>query len=402
MCQYSFNPYREKNVTLENDEHEIFYDPKIFAFHRSLDDYSPTPVASLPNLAGRLGLKDIRIKDESHRFGLKAFKALGASYAIYRFLEKELSTREGRFSNPEQFWERVQNQKIGNFTFCTASDGNHGRGVAWTARKLNQRAVVYMPENTVPARIDNIRREGAEVFVIDGNYDKAVVTAAENAQKYNWQIISDTSYSGYMEIPAWIMAGYMTIFKELETVSGNIDISSDKNVFNPDFVFIQAGVGALAAAASVYYTTGYKEKRPCLIGVEPLGADCLLESVRFGCGDIRTARRGPESIMAGLNCQTPSLLAWKYIKKAMDIFVAIPDSYAIDAVKTFYYPYKNDPVIVSGESGAAGLGALLALMKSPQMADARDKLRIGNESSVLLINTEGDTDPENFKRIIES
>ncbi|MBD3217006.1 MAG: pyridoxal-phosphate dependent enzyme, partial [candidate division Zixibacteria bacterium] len=235
----SNNPAWDRSLTGELESSDII------KVHRSLREYSPTPLSHLPKFAGSLGLRQILVKDEAHRFGLRAFKALGASYAIYRFICDEFKKSNLEPPASESFYSKNDIIPPDKYTFCTATDGNHGRGVAWTASKLGQKAVIYMPENTVPSRIENIRKIGAEVNIVDGDYDDAVRTCQEEAEKNGWQIISDTSWPGYETIPVWIMAGYVTIFREIDQ-----SLSNSEKI---DCFIVQGGVGALAAAASWYY-----------------------------------------------------------------------------------------------------------------------------------------------------
>lgn len=337
------------------------------AFHRTLPGYAPTPLVELPSLAKELGLGRLFVKDESKRFGLNAFKGLGASYAIHRVMQ----------ANPG---------KIG-WTFATATDGNHGRAVAWSAKRLGQKAVVFVPSNTVAARIDSIRGEGAEVVVVNGTYDETVTRAAADAAKHGWQVISDTAWPGYMEIPGWIMEGYATLFDEAEEQRE----AAKAPAF--DTVFLQAGVGGLAYAGVVHAARA--AKRPAMISVEPTDADCLLESILSKDGSMQVAKGKQNSIMAGLNCGTPSLLAWPAIRAAVDFFVAVDDRFAEDAMRRL-----ASLRVVSGESGAAGLAGLLAICGDGALAREREALPLGGNSSVLLISTEGDTDPANYRRIV--
>jgi len=395
QCLYQDNRFR-KSVPVWDDQYVgAFSSDDIAGLHNLLPGYQPTPLIRLPALAGMLGVREIWIKDESYRFDLNAFKVMGASYAIYRFLKSE--------------WESQQNTPFdirsimncgpggswaGRYTLCTATDGNHGRAVAWIAIRLFQKAVIYMPKGTAKARIENIRKEGAEVHVIDGTYDDAVRQMALDAEKNGWQIISDTAYPGYMTIPGWIMAGYTTMFREIEPVI------HDPETAEFDLVFMQGGVGSFAAAGVWYYVNRYGSKRPHLISVEPTEAACLLESSRTDNGEIVTSKGSFETIMAGLNCGTPSLMAWPIIRDGIDLFLAITDDYAIQAMRQFYYPYGDDPHIVSGESGAAGLGALMALMQDKSLRAAKEKLGFGPESRILLFNTEGATDPVHFAQVV--
>ena len=294
--------------------------------------------------------------------------------------------------------------------FCTATDGNHGRGVAWIARKLSQRAVIYMPRNSARARIENIRKESAEVIVVDGTYDDAVARCALDAEQNGWQIISDTSWPGYEEIPRWIQAGYLTMFEEIHA----------DNDADFDIVSVTAGVGALAAAAAWYYNRVYPEPRPKLVSVEPIGADCLLQSILSVTGEPVSLKGQLASIMAGLNCGTPSCIAWPFVKQGFDLFMTVTDDAAREAMRTYYYPRvskppfgsaqdrlgfrpteeKRDPRIISGESGASGLAALLTLCNDASFSDARSLLDLSRSSRMLLLNTEGDTDPEGFGEVI--
>ena len=392
MCEFAVNPYRERSPQWDAESDRAFGDPDILNLHRSLPEYLPSPTIALPNLARALGLKQILVKDESHRLGLKAFKALGASYAVYRILRQFLEKRGDPCPAAQVFYSNEPPIAPGTFTFCTATDGNHGRGVAWVARKLRQRAVIYMPAASALARIENIRSEGAEVVVVDGSYDDAVQTAAADAKNHEWQIVSDTSWPGYDEIPRWIMAGYTTMFREIHEAPGARPI--------PNVILVQGGVGALAAAAAWYYTQPGIAPCPQLVSVEPSSADCLLASIRSPHGGAVQTRGRLDSIMAGLNCGTPSLVAWPFIRRGFDLFISIADRHCVRAMRSCYHPLVDDPRVVSGESGAAGLAALLALIDESSLAPARAHLNLSSGTTVLLLNTEGDTDPDSFKQIV--
>jgi diaminopropionate ammonia-lyase len=394
-CEFEFNRFREKTPVWAASHFDAFEDDDILSLHSSLPGYHPTPTLRLPALARRMGVKEIYVKDESYRFDLSAFKIMGASYAVYRFLKQEWERhQESPFHIRDVLEAGPDGPWAGRYTLCTATDGNHGRAVAWIAKRLYQKAVVYMPKGTVTARIDNIRAEDAEVHIIDGTYDNAVRKIAEDADKNGWHIISDTAYPGYMTIPGYIMAGYTTMFKEMEAIIHGDD---DPGV---DYVFIQGGVGSFAAAAVWYYVHRYGAGRPILISVEPTEAACLLASNRAENGELITSTGSFQTIMAGLNCGTPSHLAWPILRDGIDLFLAIPDDYAIEAMRRYYYPRGDDPHIVSGESGAAGMGAFLALMKDESLREAQNKLGMGPDSRILIFNTEGATDPVNFVDVI--
>jgi diaminopropionate ammonia-lyase len=394
VCEYAFNEMCQDWPVWQNGEYDFLKNSGMLDFHRSLPGYEPTPLRELPDLAFRLGLGAIFVKDESKRFGIKAFKALGASYAIYRFLKKQWQRRFASPFTPASFLDAGVLAQLGSFTFCAATDGNHGRAVAWTAKKLGQKAVIYMPADSVEARVENIRAEGAEVVLVTGTFDDCVARCAVDAAENGWQAISDTAYPGYREIPGWILLGYTSIFAELE---GALHGTEKANV---DAVILPAGVGGLAAAGAFYYAKHYGAHRPFLICVEPVSSDCFLESIRFGKGEAVPTRGKQTSIMAGLNCGIPSPLAWPIVRDAMHFFLAIGDEYAEEAMRRYFHPLGMDPKVVSGESGASGLAALLAMVNDDKLAKVRSKLPLAHDSRLLLINTEGDTDPVNFQKIV--
>jgi diaminopropionate ammonia-lyase len=394
MCEYAFNELCRDRPAWAGDEYAFLASRDMLEFHRSLPGYEPTPLRELPALAAKLKLGGIFVKDESARFGIKAFKALGASYAMYRFLNKKWHALYGAPFTPATFLKEEALAKLGSFTFCAATDGNHGRAVAWTARMLGQKAVIYMPADSVPARIESVRGEGAEVVLLEGTFDLCVERCAAEAAKNGWQVISDTAYAGYRDIPGWILLGYTTIFAELQ---GLLHGPMKTGV---DLVILPAGVGGLAAAGAFFYSKNYGPRRPCLACIEPVSSDCFLESVRHGKGEPLPTKGKQTSIMAGLNCGVPSPLAWPFVRDAFRFFLAVGDVYAEQAMRRYFHPLRDDPRIVSGESGSSGLAALLALTTSKQLADVRARLPLGPRSRVLLLNTEGDTDPENFRKIV--
>jgi diaminopropionate ammonia-lyase len=300
-------------------------------FHRTLEGYAPTPLVDCQRLADSLGLQSLHVKDESRRFGLNSFKALGASFAIHRLALRAT-------------------------TFSAATAGNHGRAVAWSARRLGCEAKIFVPSITLPARIENIRREGADVRIVDGSYEDTVRLCDEQSREHGWQVISDTGYPGYLEIPNWVVEGYQTLFLECE--------------YEPDVVFVQAGVGGLLSAAVNHFRSS--EPTPTIVSVEPEVADGLLESISSPEGEPCVAKGPQNSVMAGLNCREVSLTAWPSIKRGVDIFLAIEDDRTIDAMH-----FLAAAGIDSGESGAAGLAGLVAL---------RDQFQ---GQRVLVINTEG-------------
>ncbi len=389
MCTFSLNSFRKDTPDWTQPSFAFLNTTDMPDFHRSLPGYKPTPLRRLTDLAREHGVGEIFVKDESQRFGIKAFKALGASYAIYRFLKNEWRKKFDSDLSPEMFRHPDIFARLGEFTFCAATDGNHGRAVAWTARMLSQKAVIYMPADSVPARIRSIKSEDANVVLVDGTFDDCVRQCAKNAQANGWQTISDTAYPGYMEIPTTILLGYTTLFREME------DSINKVKKAEIDFVILPAGVGGLAAAGTSYYVRRYGKRRPKLVCVEPIASDCFLESIRFGAGKPLPTKGDQRSIMAGLNCGIPSPVAWPIIRDGMDGFLAISDDYAEKAMRLYH---RHG--VVSGESGASGLAGLLALLDSKKLQEAKEKLGIDGNSKILLINTEGDTDPENYQKII--
>lgn len=365
----------------------------VAAFHRTLPGYEPTPLLALPGLARELGIGQLLLKDEAPRFGLNAFKVLGASYAVFRFLQRAWQQRFGAPPPLQDFFQPEQLRRLGTFTFAAATDGNHGRAVAWTARQLGQQAVIYVPQNMAPARRQAIAEEGAQVVPVDSHYDATVLRMAEEARRQGWQIISDTAWPGYETIPRWIMAGYTTLFAEAwAQMEGTA----------PDVVLLQGGVGGFAAAGVEFFRRRAQASPPKLVVVEPPDADCLLESSLTLDGEMAQAKGNQNSLMAGLNCGTPSTVAWPLLRDNIDAFIAIDDGWAAEAVRRLYHAAAGDAKVVSGESGAAGLAGLLALMRDPALQPARQHLGIGAKSRVLLVSTEGATDPDLFHRLVAS
>jgi diaminopropionate ammonia-lyase len=357
-------------------------------FHRSLSGYAATPLRDLPRLAAELGLGRVMVKDEAGRFGIDAFKGLGASYAMYSVLRARWRELTGDDLAPDAFADPVVRDRLGDVTFCAATDGNHGRAVAWTAARLRRRAVIFMPDDTAVARIANIESEGAEVRLVPGTFDHCVAECADTAARQGWQVIADTAYPGYMEIPGYIMTGYSTILAEI------IDDLDARGEPAPDAVFLPAGVGGLAAAGACALVQRYGAERPQMVCVEPDSSACFLESVVHDTGEPIAATGDQRSIMVGLCCGMPSLLAWPVVRDAMDVFVGIGDEPALDAMRRYWREG-----VVAGESGASSLAGLLAVCGDPDLAAARTHLGLGPDSTVLVINTEGATDPVHWTAV---
>lgn len=366
---------------------------KVLAFHRTIPGYLPTPLASLDGLATRLGLGAVYVKDESHRFGLKAFKVLGGSYAMARYLAKRLNRPIEELPYHTLTSADVR-QALGPVTFCTATDGNHGRGVAWTARRFGQKAVVYMPGGSAVQRLENIRAEGAEAFILGMNYDDTVRFAAGQAREHGWVTVQDTVWEGYDEIPRWIMQGYMTMAREA------LDQMAQSGVEKPTHLFLQAGVGSMAASVQGHFTCLFGKERPVTLVVEPHGANCMFRSAAAGDGLPRRVEGNLETIMAGLACGEPNPAAWRILWDFTDAFLSCEDGVAAMGMRLLGNPLGKDPRIVSGESGAVTAGVLRLLMEDRGLRDLREGLGLKEDSVVLLFSTEGDTDPARYRAVV--
>ncbi|MCC8057271.1 diaminopropionate ammonia-lyase [Cloacibacillus sp.] len=364
------------------------------AFHESFPQYKVTPLAELKELAKFYGIKDLFIKDESYRFGLNAFKVLGGSFAMARYISK-LTGRPIEELTYDVLTSPELKKETGDITFFSATDGNHGRGVAWAANKLGQKSVIMMPKGSQKARFDNIRKEGAVTTIEEFNYDDCVRKAAKAAgETHGGVIVQDTAWEGYEEIPAWIMQGYGTMAMEADQQF------SEAAKEAPSHVFVQAGVGSLAGAVVGYFANRYPENPPTFVVVESDQADCLYKSACAGDGGIRIVDGDMQTIMAGLACGEPNTSSWQILKDKVAAFVSVPDWVAANGMRVLGAPLAGDPRVVSGESGAAPAGFLYSLMTDESLAPLRERLGINEKSRILLFSTEGDTDPENYHRVV--
>ena len=362
-------------------------------FHVQIPGFAMTPLVALPNLARYLGLGGIYIKNEAERLGMHAFKVMGGSYAVYRLVRRLLG-RENEDLSFEYLTSKECHDALGDLVLCSATDGNHGRGLAWTCKQLGLPCKIYVHSETSRPRIEAIEKYGATVTVVAGNYDDAVRKAEEDAQKYGWHVVSDTSWPGYEEIPTWIMQGYTSILLEAQEQFTGLGI------VKPTHVFVQAGVGALAASVVGFYSALFPEDPPLFVIVEPDKAACIYESVKAGDGKCHSVKGDLDTIMAGLACGDPSPVAFDILENNADIFIPIPDNVAARGMRILGCPLHGDPIIISGESGAAPLGALAALMIDEIDPALKDALQLGPDSQVFIVNTEGNTDPIEFRRII--
>ncbi|MCL1994140.1 MAG: diaminopropionate ammonia-lyase [Spirochaetes bacterium] len=361
-------------------------------FHRSFPQYAQTPLANLSSLAEYLGVKGIFVKDEMFRFDLNAFKVLGGSFAIGKYiagkLAKELSDIDYRAMVSDE-----TKRALGDITFYTATDGNHGRGVAWAANRLRQKSVVYMPKGSSKARLENILKEGAAASITDFNYDDAVRLAGKMAAgDPNGVVVQDTAWEGYEEIPGWIMQGYGTMALEARAQLAAAGIE------RPTHIFVQAGVGSLAGSIIGYFANIFRDNPPVMTVVEASAADCLYVSNL--AGKLVGVKGNLNTIMAGLACGEGNTVSWEILKNHADFFVSSPDWVASRGMRVLAVPLKGDDKVISGESGAVTAGLLFTILRDSEYGDFRQALGINSESVILLFSTEGNTDPEKFRDIV--
>lgn len=358
-------------------------------FHSTFPVYQTTPLVSLEKLAEKLSVKGIYLKDESWRFGLNAFKVLGASYAI----ANEIGGRIGKDAaelSAESILSKETKEKIGDITFVTATDGNHGRGVAWTANQLGQKSVVYMPKGSALERLENIRKEGAEAEITDMNYDEAVRLAQKMAEEKGWIVVQDTAWEGYEDIPRWIMQGYTTMGHEI----------MEQIPEKPTHIFLQAGVGSMAGAMTGFFSNLYKEEKPIIVIVEPAKADCLYQTAKADDGKLHIVTGDMDTIMAGLACGEPCTIGWNVLKGYADAFIRCPEYAAADGMRILAAPAKGDTAVTAGESGAAAFGAMVNILLDEELAEWKKELKLDENSRILCISTEGDTDKENYHNVV--
>lgn len=362
-------------------------------FHQSFPQFTKTPLVNLDNLAKHLGVAGVYVKDESYRFGLNAFKVLGGSFSMGKYLAKGLGKDISELSY-EKLTSEEARKKLGDITFITATDGNHGRGVAWTATQLNQKSIVYMPKGSSLTRLENIRKEGAKASITEFNYDDAVRLAASQAKENGWVMVQDTAWEGYEEIPTWIMQGYGTMASEA------LEQLRELNVEKPTHIFVQAGVGSLAGAVQGYFASVFKDECPITVIVEADEADCLYRSAVAGDGKPRAVTGDMPTIMAGLACGEANTIGWEVLKSYSSTFVSCPDWVSANGMRMLGNPIKEDEKIISGESGSVTLGLLNAIMTNDDMKELREQLKLDENSRVLLFSTEGDTDPDKYRKIV--
>jgi diaminopropionate ammonia-lyase len=358
-----------------------------FAEISSWPGYAATPLVALPGLARALSIGAIHYKDERGRFGLRSFKALGGAYAVANVLRKAVTVAAGKTGvGSRDLLYGAYADIVGGATVTCATDGNHGRSVAWGAQLFGCRCVIFVHEHVSQGRRDAIARYGAEVREVKGNYDDAVRHAAATAAAHGWTVVSDTSYPGYRDIPLDVMHGYGVMAVEIAQHFGGAP---------PTHVFAQAGVGALAAAICASFWLRWGAQRPSFVVVEPTRADCVYQSLVAGHPVV--VGGSLDTVMAGLACGEVSELAWEILRRGANAAVAISDAYALDAMRMLARPATGDPAIVAGETGGTGLAALIA---ARDYADIRSALRLDAGARVLLLGSEGDTDAQIYREVV--
>lgn len=354
-------------------------------FLRHRENHAVTPLHALPSLAQKLGVGAIHIKDEGLRLGLGSFKALGGSYAVIRLVLEAASERFGRAVGITALQAPEVRSVGAGMTFACATDGNHGRSVAQGAKLVGARAVVFVHSGVSEERVAAIARFGAEMVRVAGSYDDSVEEAARVADRNGWTIVSDTSWPGYERIPALVMQGYTAMVRE-----------ALRELPEPStHVFVQAGVGGVAAAVAGHLAVALADQRPKFVVVEPARAACVYESAR--AGRLVKIEQGDPSVMAMLECYEPSLIAWRVLSRVADGFMTVDEDDAVAAMKQLARPIGADPAIIAGESGGVGLAGLTRALANHEACAA---LCLGPQSRIFLINTEGATDPLRYDELV--
>lgn len=362
-------------------------------FLTSVPGFRPTPLCSLSKLSDVLGLESIFVKDESRRFNLNSFKPLGSSYAIGRCIA-EIDGLDPETLNYADLLSR-ENSVQNAITFVAATDGNHGRGIAWAANRLGEKAVILLPRWSTKRRVDNIRKEGAQVSVEDLNYEECVRKASKIADETEGAVlVQDTSWPGYEKIPAWIMQGYGVMASEADKQIKAMDS------FPPTHVFLQAGAGLMAGAVIGYFANNYPDEMPVFIIAESGTADCFYLSAKKGDGSPVALADGIDTIMAALASGVPSSISWNILRNHAAAFVSCPDWVAAKGMRILGVPVSGDQPVTSGESGAVTMGLLHAIMLDKRFDELRRAVKLNENSRVLLFSTEGDTDKSNYRRIM--
>ncbi len=394
-CRHEVNRLASKNAAFGGRAEEILGAAAFGEAQREITawpGYAPTPLVPLAGLAGALGLGEVHYKDEGQRFGLKSFKALGGAYAVLRVLGRELAGRDIRIAGVAELLSGDHRSAMDGITVCCATDGNHGRSVAWAAQMFGCGCVVYLHEGVSAGRESEIAAYGAHIRRVPGSYDDSVRVTADEAAAQGWFVVSDTSWEGYEEVPAWVMQGYMVMADEIARQWPGADETPEKA---PSHLFIQGGVGGLAAGVAGHFWRLWGAARPRTVVVEPERADCIARSMRAGKpapvpGDV-------ETFMACLAAAEMSPLAWEILRDSADEALIIPDASAAETMRILADGVDGDRPIVAGESGAAAAAALIAACGN---GATRETLGLGAEARVLVIGSEGATDTEIYRHVV--
>lgn len=364
---------------------------KVHEFQKSHQSFSVTPLHRLKNLADYLDLGEIRVKDESFRFGLNAFKVMGGIYAVAKYLADSLGKdiQELSFDSLKKYKEQ-----LGDLTFISATDGNHGRGVAWATRELGHKSIIYMPKGSSIHRLNAIRAEGAKAEITELNYDDSVRMCAKLMEENGWIMVQDTAWEGYDKIPLWIMQGYGAMAKEI------VEQLEAEAIPQPTHIFLQAGVGSFAGAIAAYMVEYYRDNPPVIVVVESDQADCYFRSFSSEQGKLTTVTGAMDTIMAGLACGEPNTRAFRILRQYATATFSCDDKIAALGMRIYGNPIKGDSPVISGESGAVTLGLLHELQNNNLYSTISDELSLDSNSNVILINTEGDTDPYDYRDIV--
>ncbi|ACB84234.1 diaminopropionate ammonia-lyase [Natranaerobius thermophilus] len=385
------NQYRSEKLLV--NQNQLDYIEQVVKFYQKITNYQPTPQISLHDMANSIGVKNIFVKDESSRLGLDSFKVLGSLYAVANIIAEYLGEDLSQLDEQELQSRKVK-ERVGHLTFVTATDGNHGKGLAYAANFFGHNAVVYLPKGSDNDRVKAVEQAGGKAYVTEANYDDTVIFASQKAQEEGWILVQDTAFDSYTKIPGWIMEGYSMIAKEIVDY-----FNAQESSQFPTHLIIQAGVGSLAGGVLDYLVNRLGEQIPNIIVVEPENAACMLNSALEEGGTAKRIFGDLDTIMTGLSCGAPNPLGWKGIKDATNTFISVPDWVAARGLRILHNPHGRDPIVQAGFSGSPGIG-LLSLFEFDHFTGLKDWLEIDEESVVLTINTESVTDHGNYKSVM--
>lgn len=366
---------------------------EVMHYHESFPQYQRTPLQELSGLADSVNISGLYVKDEDYRFGLHAFKVLGGSYAMGQYIRELMEVTPEELSYDYIKSEDVYG-KISELTFISTTDGNHGRGVAWTANQLGCKCIIHMPKGTVKERLEHIQKEGACADITEYNYDTTVRMTAKEAEDNGYILVQDTSWEGYEQIPTWITQGYLTMAYEVY-----MQLQEQKVI--PTHILIQAGVGSLAAAITGFFKNVYKEYWVRVIVIESEKADCFYRTVAANDGTLHKVDGDMDTIMAGLACGEICSVAWEVLSDYADYYVSCSDGVTVDGMRALAYPIQEDAHIVSGESGAVPVGLTMNLLQDPRHQGLKELVGLNEESVVVCFNTEGATNKEGYEKIVK-